>query len=176
MALTQLMELTGFPSPDSSELRKRLEELQTLSLDEVMTPRSIVTALDADVQLKRVRRLRSSKAAYFPVYEGDLDHVIGWISKDKVLELLESPAEAVNIRRHLRPVGRVPMSTPVSELMEEFLKARSPFLVVMNTEGHTEGLVSLAEFVELFFGFEMVTEKAFHAEERLEETASPRSI
>jgi len=136
-------------------LKARLEELEKMAVSEVMIPRSVVMALDADVQLRRVRRLKSSKTLYFPVYKGDLDHILGWISKQKVLELLNEPTEEFQLTNFLRPVGEVTESTKVSELADIFLKTASPFLVVKNSQGSTVGIIPLAEFVELVFGFEL---------------------
>lgn len=153
MALTQLLDFTG--TKDETELSKRLDELNKHTLNEIMTPRSIIVALDADVQLKRVRRLKSSKVSYFPVYERDLDDILGWIPKHKVVELLELPPEAVNMRQYLRPVGIIPENAQVSELAEHFLRSRSPFLVVRNSYRQTVGIVQLTEFVELLFGFDL---------------------
>lgn len=153
MALTQLLDFTD--TKDETELSKRLIELNKHTLTEVMTPRSILVALDADVQLKRVRRLKSSKVSYFPVYERDLDHILGWIPKVKVIELLEIPSEAVNMRQYLRPVGVIQEDTQVSELSEHFLRSRSPFLIVRNAARQTVGIVQLTDFVELLFGFEV---------------------
>ncbi len=139
----------------SPVLQERLVELEKLRVKEVMVPRALITALDADVQLRRVRRLKSAKVAHFPVYKGDLDHVLGWVSKQKVLELLAENAEDNPLAQFVRPVGSVSEEAPVSALADLFLKNASPFLVVRNAQGSTTGLVSLAEFVELIFGFEL---------------------
>lgn len=139
----------------SPVLKARLAELEKMSVSEVMTPRAVIMALDADVQLRRVRRLKSSKTLYFPVYKGDLDHILGWVSKQKVLELLNEPTEEFQLTHFIRPVGEVSDETKVSELADIFLKTASPFLVVKNSQGSTVGIVPLAEFVELVFGFEL---------------------
>lgn len=141
--------------PIAPALRARLAELEKMSVREVMIPRAVVMALDADVQLRRVRRLKSSKVVYFPVYKGDLDHILGWISKQKVLELLNEPNEDFQLTNFLRPVGEVAESASVAELADAFLKSASPFLVVKNAQGSTVGVVPLSEFIELVFGFEM---------------------
>ncbi len=120
-----------------------------------MTPRALVTALDADVQLRRVRRLKSAKVAYFPVYKGDLDHILGWISKQRVLELLNETTEEAQLAMHLRPVGFVNEEASVADLADAFLKAASPFLVVRNAQGTMTGIIPLSEFIELVFGFEL---------------------
>ena len=144
----------------SPVLQERLVELEKLRVKEVMVPRALITALDADVQLRRVRRLKSAKVVHFPVYKGDLDHILGWISKQKVLELLAENAEENPVAQHVRPVGVVSEEAPVSALADMFLKSASPFLVAKNTQGATTGIVSLAEFVELIFGFELTPNSA----------------
>jgi CBS domain containing-hemolysin-like protein len=143
------------PFPGSPALQERLAELHQMSVREVMTPRAVVMALDVDVQLRRVRRLKSSKAQYFPVYKSDLDHVLGWIPKSKVLELINEPNEDVRLTDYLRPVGVISDKCSVSELGDAFLKTASPFLVVKNGQDATVGIVTLAEFVEVVFGFEV---------------------
>ena len=138
-------------------LKARLSELEKMPVSDIMIPRSVLMALDADVQLRRVRRLKSSKTVYFPVYKGDLDHILGWISKHKVLELLNEPTEEFKIVNFLRPVGEVSDSTTVAKLADAFLESASPFLVVKNSQGATVGIVPLTDFVELVFGFEVGT-------------------
>src|SRR5665213_3865140 len=130
------------PSDETSEdhavapvLKARLAELEKMPVSEMMVPRSVIMALDVDVQLRRVRRLKSSKTVYFPVYKGDLDHILGWISKAKVLELLNEPTEEFQLTQFLRTVGEVSETTTVAELADIFLQSASPFLVVKNSQG-----------------------------------------
>lgn len=163
MKLFSWLSTSTFEEPTSEDaepslspiLQERLVELEKLRVKEVMVPRALITGLDADVQLRRVRRLKSAKVAHFPVYKGDLDHILGWVSKQKVLELLAENSEENTVSQHVRPVGVVSEDSPVSALADMFLKSASPFLVAKNSQGTTTGIISLAEFVELIFGFEL---------------------
>jgi CBS domain containing-hemolysin-like protein len=144
--------------PDHSmapALEARLIELDKLSVREAMIPRSVMMALDVDVQLRRVRRLKSAKTLYFPVYKGDLDHVLGWISKSKVLELMNDTTDEVQLAKHIRPAGEVSETATAATLAEAFLKSSSPLLVVKNAQGGTAGVIPLSEYVELLFGFDL---------------------
>lgn len=141
--------------PLSPILQSRLEELEKMPVKDVMTPRALVSAIDVDLQLRRVRRLKSSKTAYFPIYKGDLDNILGWVSKQKVLELLHENPEENPLLQHVRPAGTVLEDASVSDLADNFLKSASPFLVVKNAKGSTTGILLLSEFVELIFGFEL---------------------
>ena len=144
------------PEPSISPiLESRLGELEKIKVSDVMIPRALVHALDADVQLRRARRLKSAKMAFFPVYKGDLDQILGWVSKQKVLELLAENSEENRLTEFVRPVGTVKEEATAAELADIFLKSASPFLVVKNSVGSTTGIMTLAEFVELIFGFEL---------------------
>ncbi len=145
--------------PDHSiapALEARLIELDSLSVREAMIPRSVMMALDVDVQLRRVRRLKSAKTLYFPVYKGDLDHILGWIAKAKVLELMAETTDEVQLAKHIRPAGEVSETDTAATLGEAFLKSGSPLLVVKNAQGGTAGVIPLSEYVELLFGFDLV--------------------
>jgi len=144
------------PEPSISPiLEARLSELEKIKVSDVMIPRALVTALDAEVQLRRARRLKSAKVAFFPVYKGDLDHILGWVSKHQVMELLNENSEENSLAQFVRPVGTVNESATAADLADIFLKSASPFLVVKNDHGTTTGIMTLAEFVELIFGFEL---------------------
>lgn len=156
--LNWLNDFSTPEGPESSELspalKARLSELEQIPVDKIMIPRALITGLDADVQLRRVRRLKSSKLAYFPVYRGDLDQILGWVSKEKVLELLNDQREESGLLNHVRPAGEVSDQASVADLADAFLAAASPFLVVKNSQRQTLGIVPLNEFVEKIFGFE----------------------
>lgn len=136
-------------------LRKKLEELLAISVIEIMIPRPLITALDADVQLRRVKRLKSSKVNYFPVYKGDLDRVLGWIEKSKVIELLNDPKEDQKIENFVQSIPTLSEAAKVPELADLFIQSQSPFVIVVNAQNQTVGLVTLEEFVARVFGFDL---------------------
>lgn len=158
--------LNDLKSPASGEivetelapaLQARIGELEKIPVQDVMIPRALVSALDGDVQLKRVRRLKSAKVSYFPVYRGDLDHILGWISKAKVVELLNDRLEDSALLAAIQPAGEIHSTATAADLADAFIASKSPFLVVKNELHQTLGIVPLAELVELVFGFEVET-------------------
>lgn len=137
-------------------LRGRLNELMAISVIEIMIPRPLITALDADVQLRRVRRLKSAKVSHFPVFKGDLDRIIGWVEKSKVLDLLNDPkGEEQKLENHVQPIPRISETAKVPHLADLFIQGQSPFVIVENGQGQTVGLVTLEEFVARVFGIDL---------------------
>lgn len=161
MKLFNWLEATALVSNNTQDpsqapaLRKRLHEMGNILVRNAMIPRPLVTALDADIQLRRVKRLKSTKVAYFPVYRGDLDQILGWISRPRVLELLGVPSEEIDLSEHVKPVGTVSETATLAELPDAFLHSGSPFLVVKNEQGATTGIFTLTELIEQIFGFEL---------------------
>lgn len=142
--------------PDSrSSLRLRLNELKDKKATDLMVARALVSALDAEVQLRRVRRLKSSKASFFLVYKGDLDRIIGWITKAKVLELINETGEDSSIALHVRPIGYVTEEASVADVADVMAGTGSPFVVVRNEVGSTLGTLTVYDVVEQLFGIEL---------------------
>lgn len=136
-------------------LKHRLGELKSAPITQLMVPRPLIQGLDADVQLRRVKRLKSSKTRYFPVYKGDLDHILGWIEKAKVIELLNEGREDARLENQVQPIAKIPDTAMISDLADLFLKAKSPMAIVTTGQGLTAGLVTLPDFIELLFGFDV---------------------
>ena len=141
--------------PLSPLLSHRLHDLENVAVKDLMVPRARIHALDVDVQLRRVKRLKSATTTFFPVYQGDLDHLLGWVPKQTVLNLLAQPIEEVHLADHVRPAGTIAENASASLLADAFLESASPFLIVKNDHESTVGIVTLAEFIELVFGFEI---------------------
>jgi CBS domain containing-hemolysin-like protein len=129
--------------------------MSRVPVTKIMVPRPLIQGLDADIQLRRVKRLKSSKVRIFPVYKGDLDRILGWIEKGKVLEILNEGREDARIENHLQPAPRIPDSAKVSDLADIFLKHKSPIAVVTDAFGKTAGLILITDFLKEFFGFDM---------------------
>lgn len=148
-------------SPPSPEFNERLSELRETSVSELMIPRALIVGIDADVQLRRLRKLKLSPVEFFPVYRGDLDNVLGWVPKSAFVSLINKPnmGEEPRIVEFMRPVIEVGINTKVADLADHFLAAKVPFLVIKDQTGKaTLGLVTLTDFVGYVFGVEHVKE------------------
>jgi Mg2+/Co2+ transporter CorB len=141
--------------PSSPRLLDKLKDLHPMPVKRIMVPRALIVALDADVHPRRVRRLKSLKATYLAVYRGDLDHILGWVPKARVLDLIQDPNAEVELSEYAQSVGFIDEDMPVSAVADAFLKFKCPFLVARNGSGQTTGLVTLADYVEAVFGFPM---------------------
>ena len=119
---------------------------------DIMRPRIDLDALDvATPQTEIVGAIAMAGYSRLPVYEGSLDHIIGYVSIKDVLRnsWLGWPIE---LRKMLHRPIFVPETMPLNRLLELFQKERNQVAIVLDEYGGTEGLVTLEDVMEELVG------------------------
>lgn len=120
---------------------------------QVMTPRRRIKGLPSSATLNEVGELiKDSHHSRFPVYEGDLDHIIGVLHvRDFIKGQSESP-ESFSLRALMRRAPRVPEGMPAENLLAAFKRLKVHLAVVMDEFGGTAGIVTLEDLIEEVVG------------------------
>lgn len=151
-ALTRFARTSGEISPEQEYIIRRGTRLSASKVRDVMRPRVDIDALDVDTPPEEVLgALAMSGFSRVPVYEGDLDHIFGFVYiKDILLALhMHRPVE---LRKLLRPALLVPETLELDRLLETFRRKRTQMAVVLDEYGGTEGLVTLEDVLEELVG------------------------
>lgn len=124
-----------------------------LTVGNVMTPRPQIQAIALDTPLPEVLALAvDSSHSRFPVYERDLDNVLGVLYlRDLVRQQVRTKGQ-LDLRLLLRPVLVVPEHYPVIKVLTAFRHKRSHFAIVIDEFGGTAGLVTLEDLVDDVMG------------------------
>ena len=133
------------------------------SVRDIMRPRIDLDALDIETPSGEVLgAIAMAGYSRLPVYEGSLDHVIGYVLLKDVMRhnWMGWPIE---LRKILHPALFVPETMPLDRLLELFQKERNQLAIVLDEYGGTEGLVTMGDVLE-----ELVGE--IHDEHRREES------
>jgi putative hemolysin len=155
----------GTVHPDAAEIASRALEFQELVAADVMVPRNEVVALRRDAAPDEIRTVLLERShSRFPVYEGDIDHVVGYVHLKDLLAIAweEKPFALDDL---LRPAHFVPDSKKAVELLAEMRGRRVPLVVVVDERGSMAGIVTLEDLLEELVG-EIFSEHAHHAPER----------
>ena len=151
VALAGMARLSKLIGADQERIIKRGALLSGSKVRDVMRPRVDIDALDVDTPPDEVLgAVVMSGFSRVPVYEGDLDHIIGFIyNKDLLLNLhMRRP---IRVRELLRPALLVPETLPVDTMLEMFRKERTQMAIILDEYGGTEGMITaediLAELV-----------------------------
>jgi putative hemolysin len=79
-----------------------------------------------------------------PVYDGDLDKVIGILYNKDVFKALQEQTD-FRVRDHLHPAFFVPSTLPISELLKQLQRRRLAMALVVNEFGEIEGIATLED-------------------------------
>lgn len=154
------LELIVTESAESGQLNQAEESLIRNIFDfvdrqvhQVMTPRPKVQAIPSGMPLPDVLKMVvNSHYSRFPVYEDDLDHIIGVVHiKDLVRQHLRHKG-GFDIRLLLRPAHIVPQHYPVNRLLAAFKLRKHHMAIVLDEYGGTAGIVTLEDLVEEIVG------------------------
>jgi putative hemolysin len=137
-------------------------ELGQVQVREVMVPRPDVHALPANASLEDIMKtFATTQRSRIPVYEGTLDHILGFLHvKDLIWVLLERarraeehlPPPDFHLRSLLRDVLIVPETKPASELLLEFRSRRTGLAMIVDEFGSILGLATLEDILEQMVG------------------------
>lgn len=142
----------GTIADDERERIENVFDFQDCTAREVMTWRVDVTGIQADEEPQEVLDLiRESGHSRFPVFEEDLDDVLGTVSaRDFLLNLREESPRS--LRELIRPALFVPETVKAEVLFREMQEKRHPMAVVVDEYGGMAGIVTLRDIIEELVG------------------------
>lgn len=150
----RLAEAAESPGPDEQEeaIVAALEGLRTRTAREVMTPRVDVVALKAPVAPDDVARaVKESGHSRFPVYEEDLDSLLG-VLYVKDLFRISGVATVDDIARRLRKPHMVPEHRRALDVLAQMRRERAGFAIVVDEYGGVEGVLTMKDLVSEIVG------------------------
>ena len=150
-SLLTLSQRQGVIDVDEEKLLQQVLELSQLKVRDLMVPRVDVKAFDlGDDPLELLDMARQQRMSHVPVYEHDLDHIVGLIYTRQLL--LREPRTRQDVRKLVRQVKFVPEQQRVDQLLVELRKTGTTFAIVVDEYGGTAGLITLEDVVEHMVG------------------------
>jgi len=131
-----------------------LLDLEAISVDDVMTPRNQIHALDLAAKPALLRQqLATSYHSRLPVYDESLDNIVGVLPLKSVVHLQQvGEIDADRLRPLLRPPYFVPAGTPLLTQLQQFQADRQRLGLVVDEYGELQGLVTIEDIVEEIIG------------------------
>jgi CBS domain containing-hemolysin-like protein len=152
-AFMEAGEEEGIIEEEDRKLIRSVVEFGDKTVREVMTARNAMVVVQADRTLAELRQLViEAQYSRFPVYEDDLDQIIGFVHVRDMFEVGDSDLDKRTVRELIRPIRAVPESKPVSRLLKELQAESTHMAIVVNEYGNTAGLVTLEDVMEEIFG------------------------
>jgi CBS domain containing-hemolysin-like protein len=147
-------EITGQLDETEKEIIGNVMEAREVTVAAIMTPRTEIRAVERSEGLAGAARLSAECGhSRVPVYEENLDRIVGTIAARDVLAVAVAEGlEQAELSAILRPVLFVPETKRVADLLEEFKREKQKLAVVLDEYGGTAGMVTLGDVVAHLVG------------------------
>jgi CBS domain containing-hemolysin-like protein len=134
----------GLLRAESGQMLRDLFAFGELTAGEAMVPRVHVTGLPLGAPPPELRaRLLGSRHTRYPVYEGDLDHIVGVVHIKDLLRLLQAGRPLA--REDVRATAFLPETVELDRVLEAMHEARTQLVVVMDEHGGTAGILTIED-------------------------------
>lgn len=151
--MVQASEESGVLEDSEREMLHAVFDLGDLTAHDLMVPRTEIVAVPADTPLPDLVNLcLQYPHSRFPVYEADLDHIVGIVHAKDLVRAQAAPSASLTARALMRETLFVPDTLNVNQLLQQLRTKRQHLAIVLDEYGGTAGLVTLKDLIERIVG------------------------
>ena len=149
-----VLEASHFIPQKHRSILLNLFELEDITAEDVMTPRGTIEAIDLQAPLDEIKaQISTSYHTRLPVFDGDLDNVVGILHQRRLLAAIVSgDLDKETLSERLAKPYFVPGATPIYSQLQFFQENQQRVALVVDEYGEVEGLVTLEDIIEEIVG------------------------
>ena len=141
----------GMLRGESGKILRELFEFGDLTARQAMVPRVRLVGIPVETEIDELRQLvRTEPHTRYPVYAGDLDHIVGSVHIKALLRHLI--AGRTITARDARPVPYIPATMAMDDVLAAMRRHSAQMAVVMDEHGGTAGLITIEDLFEEVVG------------------------
>ncbi|NPA60542.1 MAG: DUF21 domain-containing protein [Epsilonproteobacteria bacterium] len=154
-----ISEDEGVIDEKESDVIENILNLDNIKVGEVLTPRSVVFALDEKTSIKEIIETKEDifKFSRVPLYRESIEEVVGIVMTKHIFKqaLRDDSVSVGSIKKEIFAINE---NVPVSKALDLFIAKKDHMFLVMDNYDQTEGIVTLEDCVETILGVEIVDE------------------
>lgn len=156
-------ESTGVLSVEEKKLLKSNLHFAEKKVEQVMTPRGVLEAIDGREVLGPIvlDQLHKTGHSRFPVMRGDIDHIVGVLHIKELLTLHEKSSQTAEQSME-KKVFYINQTQTLQHALAAFLSTRHHMFIVVNEYRETAGVITLEDCMEALIGRKIVDEYDAH--------------
>ena len=140
----------NFDDNNEKNLIKNILELGKKSVDDVMVPRGEIISVNKKYSyLKILDLIKNEGHSRFPVFENNLDNIIGFFH---IKDFIEIDKNTFDIKSILREILYAAPKSPILDLLKRMRSSRIHIALVVDGVGGVDGLVTIEDLVEEIVG------------------------
>lgn len=146
------IEDEGVLETQESDLVRSALEFDEITVDEIITPRVRITAVEVGESVTEVRKkFLREEYSRMPVYERTLDNIIGIITEKEFFKQYEKDSD-FTVRSIMQETIYLPQMQKLSEVFRTMQKQKCHMSVVLDQHGGTLGIVTMEDILEELVG------------------------
>ena len=152
MYMVGAIQEEGVLEEQEKDLVQSALEFDETTVQEVLTPRVNLTALDIEEEQEEiVRTVTGKKFSRIPVYEGTIDNIVGVVqSREILMRIIQG--RPVRLRNLMSKPVFIHRTMKISRLLGEFQRKKNHIAVVIDDYGGTLGIVTMEDLLEELVG------------------------
>ena len=154
-----ISEDEGVIDEKESDVIENILNLNNIKVSEVLTPRSVVFALDETITIKEIIETKEDifKFSRIPVYNESIEDVVGIVMTKHIFKqaLTDDSVTLGSIKKDIFSINE---NIPVSKALDLFISKKDHMFLVTDNYDQTEGILTLEDCVETILGVEIVDE------------------
>jgi len=159
LAMAEISEDEGSIDEQEGDIIENLIKLDGIPVEEVMTPRSVIFALNKNDTVGEVVKNHSPISfSRIPVYDGDLEKTIGIVNRYDLVNKQAEDKFDIKISELMKPIYFVSDTDSVSDVLDLFVKKHQQIFLVKDKFETLIGLITLEDAIETLLGVEIVDE------------------
>lgn len=154
-----ISEDEGIINEKESDVIENVLKLDKIKVMDVLTPRSVVFALDESITVKEVLETKDDifKFSRIPIYRGSIEDVVGLVLTKKLFEqsLIDDSVTVGSITKNIFSINE---NVHVRKALDLFISKKDHMFLVKDKYDQTEGIITLEDCIETLLGMEIVDE------------------
>ncbi|MDR2905456.1 MAG: CNNM domain-containing protein [Helicobacteraceae bacterium] len=159
LAITELGEQSGAVREKEADLVENLLSLDDDKVRDILTPRSVVFALQKDTKVADAVRMNEVfLRSRIPVFDANIDDVVGMVFGKKIMESEIGGKGDLRIEEIMSPIFRISENIPVLKALDMFIQRKEHLFLVVDNYGQTAGVVTLEDAIEQLLDVDIMDE------------------
>jgi len=159
IAMAEIGEDEGTIEEDESTVIENILKLDNIKAEEVLTPRSVVFALDKDLTVRKALDEHDNLIfSRIPVYNGSIENITGIVRRYNLINSKAEDKFDVTVEELSEPFHTVNTQESVGHILDEFVRRREHLFIVKDEFGQFAGIITLEDAIETLLGVEIVDE------------------
>ncbi len=152
--IIETVEEEGVIDEEQSELLQSALDFSDVTVEQILTPRIDVCAIDLDDALSdTVAMLLDARFSRFPVYRESIDHICGVLNLSSFLKDLACVGmEKVSLEKHIKETAYVHKTTKLPDTLAKMRESKQHMIIVLDEYGGTLGIVTMEDILEQIVG------------------------